>query len=90
MNMTNIMLSQEQNPVQNDWQFTEVWIDPMLTPPYILLLLADTTGKCQIYDPANGYEVIFISENYDEAKLWLLEDEYEPIEGRLLSEDLWS
>jgi hypothetical protein len=38
----------------------------------------------------DGYEVIFTSENYDEAKLWLSEDEYEPIEGRLLSEDLWS
>ncbi len=88
MNMTNITLSQEQNSVQNDWQFTEVWIDPMLTPPYVLLLLADATGKCQIYDPAKGYQVIFTSENYEAAKLWLLEDEYEPLEGRLLSEDL--
>lgn len=62
----------------------------MLTPPYLLLLLADATGKCQIYDPAKGYEVIFSSDNYETAKLWLLEDEYEPIEERLLSEDLWS
>lgn len=88
--MTNITLSQELNSVENDWQFTEVWIDQTLTPLYILLLLADAKGKCQIYDPAKGYEVIFSSDNYENAKLWLLEDEYEPIEGRLLSEDLWS
>jgi hypothetical protein len=52
--MTNITLSQELNPVENNWQFTEVWIDQTLTPPYVLLLLADTTGKCQIYDSTKG------------------------------------
>lgn len=41
MTTTNIMLSLEQNQVENDWQFTEVWIDSMLTPPYLLLLLAE-------------------------------------------------
>jgi hypothetical protein len=49
--MTNITLSQELNSVENDWQFTEVLIDQTPTPPYLLLLLADATGKCQIYDP---------------------------------------
>ncbi len=88
MNITNITLSQELNPVENNWHFTEVWIDPMLTPPYVLLLLADAQGKCQIYDPAKDYAVIFTSENYEIAKLWLLEDEYEPIKGRLSLDDL--
>ncbi|OIP70112.1 MAG: hypothetical protein AUK43_10625 [Oscillatoriales cyanobacterium CG2_30_40_61] len=55
MNITDITLSQELNPVQNNWQFTEVWIDPMLTPPYLLLFLANATGKCQIYDPVKGF-----------------------------------
>lgn len=87
MNTTNITLSQELNPVENNWQFTEVWIDPMLTPPYLLLLLGDGTGKCQIYDPAKDYAVIFSCEDYETAKLWLLEDEYEPIQGRLLSDE---
>lgn len=31
----------EQNQAENNWQFSEVWIDPMLTPPSVLLLLAD-------------------------------------------------
>lgn len=83
MNQTNIMLSQELNQVNNNWQFTEVWIDAMLAPPYLLLLLVNYQEKCQIYDPAQDYKMIFSTDNYEEAKLWLLEDEYEPIEGRL-------
>lgn len=51
MNTTNITLSPEQNQVENNWEFTEVWIDPMLNPPYILLLLANSEGKFTVYDP---------------------------------------
>lgn len=36
-----------------------------------------------VYDPAEQYKVIFASPDYEEAKLWLLEDEYEPVRGRL-------
>lgn len=88
MTATNIMLSLKQAQVDNNWQFTEVWIDPMLTPPYLLLLLVDNEGKCHIYDPAKNYQVIFSSNDYETAKLWLLEDEYEPIEGRLSLDEL--
>jgi len=88
MKITNITLFPEQNQVENNWQFTEVWLDPMLTPPYLLLLLVDNEGKCQIYDPAKNYQVIFSSNDYETAKLWLLEDEYEPIEGRLSLDEL--
>ncbi|MBL1210378.1 hypothetical protein [Geminocystis sp. GBBB08] len=82
MNTINTTLSPEQNQVENDWEFIEVWIDPMLNPPYVLLLLADCEGNFNIYDPAKNYEIIFSCDNYESAKLWLLEDEYEPIEGR--------
>jgi hypothetical protein len=37
---------------------------------------------------SKNYQVIFSSNDYETAKLWLLEDEYEPIEGRLLLDDL--
>jgi hypothetical protein len=80
--MTNITLSPEENQAENSWQFSEVWIDPMLTPPYVLLLLADAENKCYVYDPAKNYQIIFSSNDYKTAKLWLLEDEYEPVEGR--------
>jgi hypothetical protein len=36
-----------------------------------------------VYDPAEQYKVIFASPDYEEAKLWLLEDEYELVRGRL-------
>lgn len=73
---------------KNDWSFVEVWIDPMLSPPYVLLLLGDPAGHCRVHDPTENYKVIFSSETYDEAQTWLLEDEYEPVEGRLSVTDL--
>lgn len=88
MQTTNTTSSPVQNQVKNNWEFTEVWIDPMLSPPYILLLLCNSENKCQVYDPAQGYKIVFSSNDYNTAKLWLIEDEYEPIEGRLLAAEL--
>lgn len=39
----------------------------MLSPPYRLLLLADSDGKCNIYDPAKNYQAIFSSNDYESA-----------------------
>ncbi|MBW4551381.1 MAG: hypothetical protein KME35_09765 [Aphanocapsa sp. GSE-SYN-MK-11-07L] len=64
-----------------DWIFLEVWLDPGL--PCVLLLLSDQAGYWYVYDPAEQYKVIFASPDYEEAKLWLLEDEYELVRGRL-------
>jgi hypothetical protein len=64
-----------------DWSFLEVWLDAGI--PYVLLLLSDQSGHWYVYDPAEQYKVIFASPNYEEAKLWLLEDEYELVRGRL-------
>jgi hypothetical protein len=83
MQKTDIMSSPALDPARENWNFTEVWIDPMLSPPYVLLLLCNQEGRCCVYDPAEGYKVIFTSSTYEEAQNWLLEDEYEPIEGRL-------
>ena len=88
MQTTNTTSSNAQDLVKNNWEFTEVWIDPMLSPPYILLLLCDSEVDCQICDPKQGDKVIFSSNSYETAKLWLLEDEYEPVQGRLLATEL--
>ncbi|WP_442937154.1 hypothetical protein [Nostoc sp.] len=69
--------------MKNNWEFAEVWIDAMLSPRYVLLLLVDPEGKFCVYDPTEGYKVIFTCSSYEEAQLWLLEDEYEQIEGRV-------
>ncbi|MGH7998553.1 MAG: hypothetical protein ACREPR_03760 [Brasilonema sp.] len=77
------------SPVPNlvdNWQFTEVWVDPTASPPYVLILLSDSSGKSCIYDPNQNYQLVFKSDTYEEAKLWLLEDEYERVQGRLLAE----
>ncbi|MGB0561225.1 MAG: hypothetical protein ACPGVO_05420 [Spirulinaceae cyanobacterium] len=68
---------------KHEWNFLEVWVDPMQSPPYLLLLLGDASGYCQIFDPAEQYKLIKRCDSYDQAQLWLLEDEYEPLEGRL-------
>jgi hypothetical protein len=66
----------------DNWQFTELWIDPTASPPYTLILLSDPSGNSAIYDPAQNYQPIFTTTSYQEAKLWLLEDEYERVNGR--------
>ncbi|MCC5628606.1 hypothetical protein [Nostoc sphaeroides] len=88
MQTTNTTSSPAQDRVKNNWEFTEVWIDPMLSPSYILLLLCNSEDNCQVYDPAQNYKIVFSSNDYNAAKLWLLEDEYQPIEGRLLGAEL--
>ncbi|KAM3114244.1 hypothetical protein [Phormidesmis sp. 146-33] len=88
MQKTDIMSSPALDPAKHDWSFVEVWIDPMLSPPYVLLLLGDRSGSCRAHDPAEGYKVVFTGATYDETQTWLLEDEYEPIEGRLSASEL--
>lgn len=88
MQKIDTMSSPALDLAKSDWNFVEVWIDPMLSPPYVLLLLSDPSGGCRIHDPAEGYKVVFMSATYDEAQTWLLEDEYEPMEGRLLASEL--
>ncbi|MEM8639006.1 MAG: hypothetical protein AAGG51_09355 [Cyanobacteria bacterium P01_G01_bin.54] len=75
------MSSPALNLAEN-WDVTEFWIDPTVSPPYILIVLSHASGKTQIYDPAGEYQVIFASQTYQDAKLWLLEDEYECIAQR--------
>jgi len=88
MQKIDTMSSPALDPVKSEWNFVEVWIDPILSPPYILLLLGDPAGSCRVHDPAENYKVVFSSATYDEAQTWLLEDEYEPVEGRLSVSEL--
>ena len=88
MQTTDIIPSLGLDPVQNNWSFLEVWVDPMQSPPYVLMLLGDRSGSCNVLDPNDSYRVIKNCSNYREAQLWLLEDEYEPLEGRLAGIDI--
>jgi hypothetical protein len=85
MQTTDTTQSLVPDLVKNNWDFLEVWVDPMQSPPYILLLLGDRAKGCFVFDPAERYSLIKAFQEYEEAQLWLLEDEYEPLEGRLSS-----
>jgi hypothetical protein len=88
MQTTNTIPSPALDPVTSNWNFLEVWVDPMQSPPYLLLLLGDKLGRCKILDPADRYKLVKNYETYEQAQLWLLEDEYEPLEGRLLEAEV--
>lgn len=79
-------MSSPVRDLANHWQFTEIWIDPTSIPPYVLMLLGDDRGNYCIFDPAENYKIVFASSSYEEARLWLLEDEYERVEGKLTVE----
>ena len=83
MQTTNTIPSPALDPAKNSWNFLEVWVDPMQSPPYLLLVLGDESGHCKILDPGDRYKLVKQYETYAQAQLWLLEDEYEPLEGRL-------
>jgi hypothetical protein len=85
MQQTDITSSPARVPI--DWSCLEVWVDPSI--PYCLLLLSDQAGHWYVQDPAEQYKVIFASPEYEEARLWLLEDEYEFVEGRLAYDDVF-
>ncbi|MDJ0661431.1 MAG: hypothetical protein QNJ42_18360 [Crocosphaera sp.] len=81
------MLSPELDLIHN-WILTEIWINSTAIPPYLLILLGDDQGNFAIYEPKENYQLIYAYSSYDEAQLWLLEDEYERVEGRILIEEV--
>jgi hypothetical protein len=78
-------ISQESEQ-ETEWEFAEIWADTLISPPYILMLVKEKSGKFCIHNPAQNYKVIFASDNYESAKMWLLEDEYERLNSRILQE----
>ncbi|HIK09441.1 MAG TPA: hypothetical protein IGS52_04115 [Oscillatoriaceae cyanobacterium M33_DOE_052] len=74
--------------MKDSWNFQAFWVDAMQSPPYLLLLLGDQAGICYSLDPITNYLLVTKFGSYEEAQIWLLEDEYEPLEGRLSSSEI--
>jgi hypothetical protein len=70
------------------WKFLELWVDPVLFPPKILMLVGEQDGTCRIFNPASDYKLVVAHSNYQSAQEWLLEDEYERVNGQLLAEEV--
>lgn len=63
----------------------EIWADAGLEPPYLLTVLASRSPAegVVVIDPQEGGKRVFKSHSYEEVKMWLLEDEYERVTGRV-------
>jgi hypothetical protein len=70
------------------WQFLELWVDPILFPPKVLMVVGDEDGSCRIFNPAAGYKLVIAHSSYQLAQDWLLEDEYERVKGQLFAKDV--
>ena len=70
------------------WKFLALWVDPMLFPPKILMVSGDQDGSCRIFSPGANYKLVVAHSNYEAAREWLLEDEYERVQGQLLAEEV--
>jgi len=62
--------------------FYEVWADDGLPHPYLLLVMVEADGGTVVFDPKQD-KVAYRAPSYNEARLWLLEDEYTRVEGRI-------
>lgn len=69
--------------ISRKYVWYEVWSDESPRRPYPVLLLA-RPGETSfvVHDPIRD-EVIFAAQTYDEAREWLLEDDYRLVEGRV-------
>jgi hypothetical protein len=67
----------------------EVWADDGQLFPYVLIVVPkyDATGSIQILDPNENFKIVYRASDYEAAKLWLLEDEYTRVSGRMNAED---
>lgn len=56
-----------------------LWIDTCPLPPKVLMLVEDN-GVFSIKDIVNQHKIIVTFDNYEAARDWLIEDEFEQIE----------
>lgn len=71
----------------------EVWYSQGedVLPTWLLIVTADPSnpGLVLVYDPLEGYRIVHQGDNYQNTCLWLGEDEYELVDGRVFPDDDW-
>lgn len=73
-----------ENNLNQQANFTEVWLDLTLSPPYVLLVVG-SIDSCKVIDPKQNNKVLYKGD-YNDVWFWLQEDEYELAEGRMNNE----
>jgi hypothetical protein len=59
-------------------EWYEVWANEGLPVPYILIL-RPSSDAFEILDPKEGNRKVFEARSYEDAKMRLMEDEFEPV-----------
>jgi hypothetical protein len=71
----------------------EIWYDQGddVLPSYLLVVAPDATNPSLVLvcDPFEKNKVVHQGDNYENTRLWLLEDEYSLVDGRIYPDDGW-
>jgi hypothetical protein len=76
-------------------KYFEFWYDEIneetCLPHYLLVLIPDqiNPGMVVVLDPQKNNEVVFRGRDYEDASNWLVEDEFQQLEGRVVYNDGW-
>lgn len=69
----------------------EVWFDQGedALPTWLLIVTPDeaSPGKVVVYDPQENYRVVHHGQTYEATRIWLQEDEYSLIDGRMFPDE---
>jgi hypothetical protein len=70
------------------YEWYEVWADETHDTPYLLFLCPSPKeqGQYLILDPKEDNRVVDVLPDYDSARLWLLEDEFTLVRGRMMDD----
>jgi hypothetical protein len=68
-----------------NFEWYEVWVSDSPTLPYVLIVIPDEEGAggVMVIDPQEDQKVVYRATEYENAKLWLLEDEFRLARGRM-------
>ena len=76
-----------------DDEWFEVWyVKGVNIIPSCLYLVSpnpDRSGRILVSDPQDGFRLKFEGKDYEDACLWLGEDEFELVDGRVFPDDGW-
>jgi len=71
----------------------EVWFSEGvdIRPYYLLVVVPDTArpGYFVVSDPQQNNRIVYEARDYETVRLWLNEDDYNVVEGRMFPDDGW-